>query len=327
MELSELIQSVDIVKYIEQYVELEEKNGEFWGLSPFQYEKTPSFSVRREPPVFYDYSSGIGGNLYTFIKYYHKCSGKAAVEILKKASDFRGDLDEPQKKLTAAVTCRKYAVKTPEQKALPHTILPDTYMERYEIIPDKLAVWENEGISRESLQKFQVRYDRFSDRLVYPIRNISGQIVNIGGRTLTADWKEKGVRKYTYFYPWGQLDTIYGLAENMNSVRQQGEIILFEGCKSVLMADSWGIHNCGAVLTSHLNPHQMKILASLGCHVVFALDKEIDIRKDYNINRLKRYVNVFYLCDTENLLSEKDAPVDKGKEVFLKLYNQKKHLL
>lgn len=248
------------------------------------------------------------------------------MELLKKAANFHGDLAEPQKKPAAVVAYRKYAVKTPEQKVIPHTILPDTYMERYEIIPEKLAVWENEGISQSSLQKFQVRYDGFSDRLVYPIRNISGQIVNIGGRTLTADWKEKGFRKYTYFYPWGQLDTIYGLAENMNSVRQQGEIILFEGCKSVLMADSWGIHNCGAVLTSHLNPYQMKILASLGCHVIFALDKEVDIRKDYNINRLKRYVNVFYLHDSENLLSEKDAPVDHGKEVFLKLYDQKRRL-
>ena len=63
MELNDLIQSVDIVEFISQFVDLEEKNGEYWGLSCFKDEKTPSFSVRRDPPLFYDYSSGIGGDL------------------------------------------------------------------------------------------------------------------------------------------------------------------------------------------------------------------------------------------------------------------------
>ena len=48
MELQELLDSIDAVEYIGQYVELAENNGEFWGLSPFKQEKTPSFSVRRE---------------------------------------------------------------------------------------------------------------------------------------------------------------------------------------------------------------------------------------------------------------------------------------
>ena len=53
MELEDLIDSIDIVEYISQFVELEEKNGEFWGLSPFKDEKTPSFSVRKETNSFY----------------------------------------------------------------------------------------------------------------------------------------------------------------------------------------------------------------------------------------------------------------------------------
>ena len=61
MDLEELIDSIDIVEYISQFVELEEKNGEYWGLSPFSDEKTPSFSVRSENNTFYCFSSGIGG--------------------------------------------------------------------------------------------------------------------------------------------------------------------------------------------------------------------------------------------------------------------------
>jgi hypothetical protein len=52
-------------------------------------------------------------------------------------------------------------------------------MLRYEKNPEKLSVWEAEGISKASLERFQVAYDSFSDRLVYPIRNVTGEIVNV----------------------------------------------------------------------------------------------------------------------------------------------------
>lgn len=61
MEISELLESVDILDYISQFAEFEEKNGEWWCLSPLRDEKTPSFSVRRETQQFYDFSSGKGG--------------------------------------------------------------------------------------------------------------------------------------------------------------------------------------------------------------------------------------------------------------------------
>ena len=60
--------------------------------------------------------------------------------------------------------------------------------------------------------------DIFSDRIVYPIRNPDGTIVNIGGRTLDPDWKEKKLRKYCYFHSWGTMQTIYGYAENLKDI-------------------------------------------------------------------------------------------------------------
>lgn len=84
MELSELIESVDILEYISQYTEFTEKNGEYWGLSPLKEEKTPSFSIRKEENNFYDFSSGVGGNVLTFIRYYNKCGYQKAIEILKE---------------------------------------------------------------------------------------------------------------------------------------------------------------------------------------------------------------------------------------------------
>ena len=327
MELSELIQSIDIVAYISQFVELEQKGDEWWGLSCFKEEKTPSFSVRKEPPCFYDYSSGIGGNVFTFVRFYHRCSAAEAVDILKKYAGYDGEMARPRSKMAATVVCKRFQPPKTTEKQSKTTVLPENVMLRYEKRPEKLAVWEQEGISAASLERFQVFYDAFNDRLVYPIRNAAGQIVNIGGRTLDPAWKEKKLRKYTYLYHWGTMDTIYGLAENLDEVKKAGEIILFEGCKSVLLADTWGIRNTGAILTSHLNPNQMKLLMKLGCRVVFALDKDVRVRDDRNIRRLTQFVNVEYLWDYEDLLSEKDAPVDQGKEVFQKLYDNRLKLV
>lgn len=196
-------------------------------------------------------------------------------------------------------------------------------MQKYEKDMNKLETWKREGISDEALEAFEVYYDPFSNRIVYPIKNSEGQIVNIGGRTLDPDFKAKGERKYTYFYQWGTMNIIYGLFENHDDILQNREIILFEGAKSVLLAHTWGIRNTGALLTSHLSVNQLKILVKLGVPVTFALDKDVDISKDRNIQKLKRYCNVFLLRDTDGALNDKDAPVDQGMEVFKKLYETK----
>ena len=327
MDLIDLIKSIDIVEYISQYVELEQRGEEWWGLSCFKDEKTPSFSVRRDPPFFYDYSSGVGGNIFTFVTKYFNCSSVDAVNILKAYAGYEGDIIIPKGKLDSIGIMKKYVTKEHHGKQSSGVVLPDDYMVRYEKRDSKLQLWRDEGISDESLEKFQVRYDPFSDRLVYPIHNMDGEIVNIGGRALAPNWKEEGQRKYCYFFSWGTVNTIYGVPENMESILRNREVILFEGCKSVLLADTWGIYNTGAILTSHLSPNQMILLAKLGVDVVFALDNDVDVRNDKNIQKLKNYVNVFYLYDFNNLLSEKDAPVDKGKEVFEHLYRDKRRLM
>lgn len=321
MDLYELIRSINIVEYIGQFTELEKRGDEWWGLSPLKNEKTPSFSVREDPPFWYDYSSGGSGNLFSFIKAYFKCSNKEAVQIMKDYAGVEGSLTPSGQRLSAISVMKRYSASNHRSKASSGIILPDDYMEKYERRIDKMAVWVDEGISVDVLDKFQVRYDAFSDRLVYPIRNLDGKIVNVGGRTLDPGWKDKKLRKYTYFFSWGTIDTIFGAAEHKNEIGAAREIIIFEGCKSVLLAETWGVYNTGAILTSHLSTNQMKLLAKLGCTVTFMLDKEIPIKEDKNIQKLRKYVNVYYFWDKSNLLDSKDAPVDKGEEVFRRLYN------
>ena len=326
MEVDELLEAVDIADIASMFTDLEEKNGELWGISPLTYppEKTPSFSVRRETGRFYDFSSGVGGTAITLVQYCCKLSKHEAIEWLKKYIGCDDNDKAPRKKLAATLVCKKFSRQKKPNKQASSNHLPENCMEKYEKRRDKLSVWEAEGISKESLDKFGVCYDSFSDRLVYPIRNLDGQIVNIGGRTLDPNWKEKELRKYTYFRSWnGGMNLVYGLYENMYAVKTAHEVIIFEGCKSVLIADTWGIHNCGALLTSHLSAEQMKILAKLGCRVVFALDKEVDITKDHNISKLRQYVNVEYICSRNGELKEKDSPVDRGKTVFDELYQNR----
>lgn len=325
MDLSDLIDSVDILEYISQYAEFEEKGGEYWSLSPLKEENTPSFSVRKETNTFYCFSSGKGGNVLNFIRYYNNCSFQEAVEILKRYAGVNGDV-QPTRKLAAVEVAKRYKSRNKKGKISQTKTLPDDYMFRYERDPNKLAVWEAEGISKASLDRFQVAYDSFSDRLVYPIRSVSGEIVNVGARTLDPEWKQKKLRKYSYLFSWdGGMNTVFGLAENIEEILRKKEVILFEGAKSVMIADSWGIKNCGALLTSHLSQFQLKILARLGVRVVFALDKEVAIRDDPNIARLKRYVSVDYLWDRDGLLDEKDSPADKGVDTFMKLYEGRLH--
>ena len=319
MTLPELIDSVDILEYISQYAEFEEKGGEYWCLSPLKDEMTPSFSVNKEMNRFFDFSSGKGGNILSFIKCYHRCGDHQAIKILKEYAGEKGGL-APIQRLEATLIAKQFGRKKKQPKPSKSIILPDDYMTRYTRPEDKLAIWKSEGISDSSLARFQVGYDEFSERIVYPIRNLEGKIINVSGRTIDPQWKEKKQRKYTYFQPLGILDTIYGFAENKEAILAKKEIILFEGAKSVMLADTYGFRNTGALLTSHLNPFQLKILAQLGCRVVFALDKGVDIREDENIGKLRRFVRVEYIWDKDGLLEDKMSPVDAGEETWKKLY-------
>ena len=319
MEIEEMVASVDILEYISQFAEFEEKNGEFWTLSPLKDEETPSFSVRREENVFYDFSSGCGGNVLSFIKAYNQCSSREAVDILKRYIGDKG-VAPVKLRLKATKVAKLFAKHQKHTKESKSSVFPDNYMDRYERNEEKLSIWHNEGITDEAMEKYQVRYDSFSDRIVYPIRDVNGKIINVSGRTVDPEWKTKKLRKYTYFAPLGTLDTIYGLSENYEEIRKKHEIILYEGAKSVMITYDWGVRNTGAVLTSHLNPNQVKILAKLGCDVVFALDKGINVREDENIKRLSRFVKVSYIYDRDDLLKDKDSPVDEGRETWEKLY-------
>ena len=199
-------------------------------------------------------------------------------------------------------------------------------MEQYEWRPEKFQSWLDEGVPLEQMKRFGYRYDALSNRIVHPIRLPDGQIFSICGRTLDPEFKEKKLRKYTYLVKLGALDTLFGLYENREAILRKKEVILFEGAKSVLKAAGYGFDNCCAVLTSHINPYQTKILLQLGVRIVIAFDEEVDPRQDGEIKKLKRFCGVDWVRNRDNLLGEKMAPVDNGAEVWNELYQRRERL-
>lgn len=330
MTTAELMSAVNILEFAESCgLEFHFQNGEYWCLSPFKKERTPSFSINEEKQTFYDFSSGKGGNILSLIKELEKCSLSEAVEILKGYAGISDELTNYHSLPSAVKVAKRYKPSTYgiREPGKPQ-ILPDTYMNLYEDkCEDKLTEWKKEGMNDETLERFQVRYDPNQDRLVFPIRNYDGKIVNICGRTLDKDFKEKGIRKYTYYKKWnGDMNVIFGYSDNAEEIAKKKEIILFEGSKSVFIAHTWGYKNCGALLTSHLSEGQFRFLIGLGVRVVFALDEDVDIRKDKNIQRLKRYCDVEYIYNVGKTLSEKMAPVDAGYDIWKKLYERRRKL-
>lgn len=331
MEASDIIAAVDMVEYISQYVEMEQKGRELWGLSCFTEERTPSFSLDPQKKYFYDFSAGFGGNIVDFVMKHDNCTVAQAINKLKKYAHITEDADgQPTCRLSMSSIAKRYKDNRRAPPKCTAKILPDNYMERYEFRKDKLKLWFDEGIPYEIMWDYQIRYDAFDDRIVYPIRNMDGEIFCISGRTCDPDYKSKKLRKYTYTTAIGSLPALYGFWENKQSIMERKEAIVFEGCKSVLKGANFGFSNGIALLTSHLSPFQLEVMIKLasfhGIRFVFALDSDVDITDDKNIMRLRSYAKIEWIRNRDNLLAEKEAPVDRGKEVFEKLYNMRERL-
>lgn len=333
MEASDIIDSIDIVEYISQYIDLELKqDGEYWGLSCFTDEKTPSFSVNPEKKYFKDFSSGKGGNLVQFVIEHDHVSVSKAINILKAYANISdsGISDKTNTRLEATRIAKKYRRRIKSPPRTTAKILYPDVMSQYIFDKNMLKLWTDEGININTLYKYGVRYDAFDNRIVYPIKDYEGNIISICGRTCNPDYKAKNIRKYTYLHSIGALDTIYGFSDNRDYIIEAKEMIVFEGAKSCLKAYDWGYKNTVALLTSHLSLNQLKFLIKFcnynNVQIVFALDSDIDISNDENIRKLCSYARVFWLKNRDGLLEPKDSPVDKGKAVFENLYKRREKL-
>lgn len=333
MTSAEISDSIDIVEYISQYVELDgpDMRGDYWGLSCFSGENTPSFSVNPERKVWWCFSTSQGGNLIEFVKKKNGVSTGRAVAILKQ---YAGITDDDELKVRSSVLnacsiAKKYKTRI-QRPQKPGNILPYDYIDKFEFNIEKFRPWINEGINVDTLRRFQVRYDIMDDRIVFPVKTMDGKVMSIAGRTCNPRFKELKIPKYHYYPGIGTVNTLYGFSDLKDYIYDRNEVIVFEGAKSVMKAFQWGFENSVAIFTSHLNEYQLKHAIKYfnpnKTTILFALDKGINVKSDTNIVKLAHYCTVQYIEDTENMLQDKDSPVDQGKEVFERLYNNRKVL-
>lgn len=313
--MDDLIEKIDILSYIGQYVKLQPQGQEYVGLSPFTNEKTPSFFVSPQKKYWYCFSCGEGGTVIKFVQKYHKVNYEKAIQMLSSWGHITIGNEEPIMKLI-----RRY--KKREEEVIPiRKELDKDIMNKYKNVT--ISSWVNEGISKEVLEKYQVRYDDNACRIVFPIWDIDGRLINIKGRAAHPRWKEFGMAKYIYYFPLGKNDLFWGYHWHLQDIIRKNEIILVEGEKSVMKLETNGISNAVALGTSHLSKEQMQILLKLRVDVVVALDKDKNPREDKNLQNLSKYNKCFVIIDNNNLLKEKDSPIDCGIDVFNKLYEQK----
>lgn len=203
--------------------------------------------------------------------------------------------------------------------------------------------WINEGISVETMQKYNILYCVWQQKIIIPHYDVNNQLIGIRCRSLLElDIELFG--KYTpfktgrMFFNHSLGQNLYGLNYNIKAIIRTRKIMIVEAEKSVLQADTmFGEDNFTVALCgSNLTDYQIKMILMLGVReVIIALDKQYeDINseeckkwskhiKEKIINKISPYFCVSVLWDSIGLLDYKDSPTDKGKEVLLQLMDRK----
>lgn len=202
-----------------------------------------------------------------------------------------------------------------------------------------------DGISPATLEKFEIKYDILNYRVIIPHRNRDGKIIAIRCRNLDEELVESG-RKYTPIVHNGKLlsaptsQYFYGLYQNEDIIRMCKKVILVESEKAVMQYETMfpDKNITLALSSSHLSDFQIEILKELGVEeVIIALDKEYELagtlEEELYAKKLRKtlvdrldFCTVSILWDVKGLLNKKDSPLDRGKDVFINLFLNRKYL-
>ena len=200
-----------------------------------------------------------------------------------------------------------------------------TYKEK--ILNEYLNVYsehfEEDRITFETQDKFQIGYDIDSQRITIPIRNAYGELIGIKGRA-TWDITEDEC-KYLYIVPCPMSSTLFGYCQNYEFLNQADEIYIGESEKFVMQCYSYGIRNCVSLGSNSLSTMQAQLLVELNPKkIVFMLDKGLDFANTKaNVERLKLFTRMFdiEICwwdwQINTNLPDKASPSDYGKRVFI----------
>lgn len=250
------------------------------------------------------------------------CEKLGYTEFLTSNRDFQIIKDDPLKWLK---DLKKKRNKKQLREFSENRIYPDSILTQYIMYP--YYPYMQDGLEYQTQFDFQVGFDIYSDRVIYPIHNQYGDIISIKGRTIDPNYKEKGIYKFLYLYNFNKMIELYNWHNALEHIQSRKEIIIFEGEKSCWYATQFGFLNCVAISGDDLSDYQVKMIKGLGIdtRIVIAMDKDKsvdDIKKQGK--KFGQSRQVYALYDAHNLLSKelKHSPVDRGLETFLKLYSE-----
>ncbi len=304
--IQELLARVDVVEVVGRYVQLKKGGANFMGLCPFHGEKSPSFSVSPAKQFFHCFGCGKNGNAIGFLMEH---AGMTFVEAVKDLAQNVGmqvpeeDIS-PQDRARAAEQRQKQATLTDVlEKA------GEAYRKHLRNSPKAIAYFKGRGLSGEIAKQFglgyapegwrslasvfpdyqdallaesglvivsqedgeeEKRYDRFRDRVMFPIRNVKGECIGFGGRVLG-----EGTPKYlnspeTPVFSKGR--ELYGLFEARNALRDAGYVLVTEGYMDVVALAQLGFPNAVATLGTACTTDHVQKLFRFTDSVVFSFD-------------------------------------------------------
>ena len=304
--IQELIARADVVEIVGRYVQLKKGGANFSGLCPFHSEKSPSFSVSPTKQFYHCFGCGKNGNAISFLMDH---AGMTFVEAVKDLAQKYGlqvpeedaspqdrarAAEQRQKQVTlndvlekAAQAYRKHlkdsdrAVDYFKRRGLSGAVArqfglgyaPEGWRSLASVFPnydDPLLVESGLVILNDETGTAEKRYDRFRDRVMFPIRNVKGECIGFGGRVL-GDEKPKYLNSpETPVFSKGR--ELYGLFEARNALRDHGYVLVTEGYMDVVALAQLGFPNTVATLGTACTTEHLQKLFRFTDAVIFSFD-------------------------------------------------------
>jgi DNA primase len=306
--VEEVRRAADIVRYISEQVPLKKMGTSWKGLCPFHQEKTPSFNVRTEPPVFHCFGCGEGGDVFKFVMLRERVGFPEAVEMVARrfgvpipetrrfdAGPDRKEREELRALLAAAAEhftrnlwtapgtqAREYLLGRDFRKETLETIragaAPDSWSDlvdalRRRFAPEKLL---KAGLVLERQDK-SGHYDRFRNRAVFPILDEAGHVVGFGARSL--DGSEPKYLNSPETPVYSKSRVLYGLSWAKEPIRTDGHVVLMEGYLDVARAIEGGVGSAVATCGTALTSGHARLLRRFAPRVLVNFDQDAAGRK------------------------------------------------
>ncbi|MFA4818654.1 MAG: DNA primase [Patescibacteria group bacterium] len=308
MASSDVIQQIkarlDIIDVVGEYVRLKQAGQNWKGLCPFHNEKTPSFMVSRERQIWHCFGCNSGGDIFEFIQRLESMDFPEALEMLARRAQVTLDKVSPaesSQRLRLLHALEKAQMFFQEQllkSSLAQTVR--AYLRERQITDDSintfgigysLPEWDklsnylrqqgftiNElvaaGLALKS-ERGPGIYDRFRERLMFPIADAQNRIVGFGGRVLTAEAKEAKYINSPQGPAYNKSFLVYNLNRAKSYIKEAGYAVLVEGYMDVIGVWQAGTKNVVATSGTALTPDQIKLIKRYTNEIRIAFDADL----------------------------------------------------